>query len=487
MSGLCGVLSGRGNGIIKTLFFGTDYHSHLGSSRAGLAMYDNGFEKKIRDISQAQFKSKFADSFQDMSGSMGIGVISDSDAQPLLIHSRFGTYALAASGLVANKDELVRQLFQRGSVFTETNSSGVNTVELLAKIIELGSSLQDGIEGIFDHIEGSVSLLLMTSEGMYAARDRLGRTPLHVAENEEAGEFMVASENSAFPNLGFEQKHTLVPGEILFVDGKGWRTVSVGPPTPNQPCMQICAFLWVYSGYPASSYEGLNTEVVRERCGAFLAQRDDVEADLVSGLPDSGVGHAIGYAMRSGLPYRRVLVKYTPGYGRSYTPTSQSIRDHVAHMKLIPIPEVIRNNRIVLCEDSIVRGTQLKQYTVQKLEDANAREIHVRVACPPLMFPCRFTNTTRSKRELVTHKAMEQLNDSGRSSLEEYLDEDGAPRRNMVEWIRRHLKLTSLRFQRLEDMVEAIGLPRDSICLYCWTGRSDPHPCRRVPRQLNLL
>ena len=463
MSGLCGVVTKRN--CSEILLFGTDYHSHLGSQLAGLVVKGKTFQKKIHNISQGQFKSKFGDFYQRMDGDMGIGVISDHDAQPLLIHSRFGTYAIAMAGLVENKDQLTQELFRRGSVFTETSNSGINAVELLAKIIETGNDFVEGLSNIYDMIDGSASILVLTAKGIYAARDRLGRTPLAIGEND--GDYMVASESSAFPNLDFRFSKELGPGEIIFLHRDGYQVLR----EPGDD-MQICAFLWIYTGYPASSYESINVEKVRERCGGCLAKHDNVEADLVAGVPDSGVGHGLGYAKHSNIPYRRVLVKYTPGYGRSYIPPSQNIRDQMARMKLLPISEVIRGNRIVLCEDSIVRGTQLKNHTIQKLMDAGAREVHMRPSCPPLMFPCKFALSTRELDELIARKAIYSLEGDNSKNLEKYLDPDSDHYRRMVAWIADHLKVTTLQYQRLDDMVEAIGLPKEKLCLYCWTGES---------------
>jgi amidophosphoribosyltransferase len=461
MSGLCGVVT-RGN-CGEVLLFGTDYHSHLGSQLAGLAWRGERFDKKIHDISQGQFKAKFADVLPAIDGNAGIGVISDSDAQPLLIHSRFGTYALAMTGLVENKRDLVAELFRAGSVFSETSGRGINAVELLAKIIETGDDLADGIECVFDRIHGSASMLILTGEGIYAVRDRLGRTPLVVGEKD--GDYLVASESCALTNLGFRTVKLLGPGEVVRVRPGGIDVVR-----PARTGMRICTFLWIYTGYPASAYEGIGVELVRERCGAFLARRDAVTADLVSGVPDSGMGHAIGYAMESGVPLRRALVKYTPGYGRSYIPPTQAIRDQVAMMKLIPVPEVVAGQRIVLCEDSIVRGTQLRNYTLQKLRAAEAKEIHVRPACPPLMFPCRFALSTRKVDELIARQAILAMEGDYDANVESYLDEDSAAYRRMVAWITGNLGATTLRYQRIDDMVEAVGLPKDDLCLYCWNG-----------------
>jgi amidophosphoribosyltransferase len=381
MSGVFGIVSKKNCADI--LLYGTDYHSHMGTEYGGMAAFGKRFYRSIHDISKSQFKSKFFDDYREMKGNLGIGAISDRDPQPLIIGSKFGTFAIAIAGLVENADELAVELLRDGETFGEMSSGGINSVELIAKLITRGRTLPEGIEGAQERIRGSASVLLLKQEGIYAARDRFGRTPLVVGERE--GEFVIATETCSFLNLGFQIKKYLAPGEIVLVGRSGLEEKSAG-----KKVNQICAFLWIYAGYPASSYEGISVELVRERCGSTLAKNDDVKADLVAGVPDSGVGHAIGYAMESGLPYRRPLVKYTPGYGRSYTPPSQEIRDLVATMKLIPIKEVIYGNRIILCEDSIVRGTQLKNYTIKKLWECGAKEVHVRPACPPLMFPCRF-------------------------------------------------------------------------------------------------
>jgi len=330
----------------------------------------------------------------------------------------------------------------------------------------------DGINQVFSRIEGSCSMLVLNAEGIYAARDRSGYTSLVVGKKD--GAWAVTSETSAFPNNGLEIVKYLGPSEIVLITDKGMELRQEAGKEE-----QICSFLWVYTGFPASSYDGINTEIVRERCGKALAAKDgDIEIDLVSGIPDSGIGHALGYAMESGKPLRRPLVKYTPGYGRSYTPPSQATRDLVATMKLIPIKEVVEGNRIVVCEDSIVRGTQLKNFTVKKLWDAGAREIHVRVACPPLMFPCKFCLSTRSVSELAARKAIESIESEGVGDVSEYTDETSLKYRDMVEWIRKDIGATTLRYQTLDDMVEAIGLPREKLCTYCWTGKSVCGGCK---------
>ena len=465
MSGVFGIVSKKNCADI--LLYGTDYHSHMGTEYGGMAAFGKRFYRSIHDISKSQFKSKFFDDYREMKGNLGIGAISDRDPQPLIIGSKFGTFAIAIAGLVENADELAVELLRDGETFGEMSSGGINSVELIAKLITRGRTLPEGIEGAQERIRGSASVLLLKQEGIYAARDRFGRTPLVVGERE--GEFVIATETCSFLNLGFQIKKYLAPGEIVLVGRSGLEEKSAG-----KKVNQICAFLWIYAGYPASSYEGISVELVRERCGSTLAKNDDVKADLVAGVPDSGVGHAIGYAMESGLPYRRPLVKYTPGYGRSYTPPSQEIRDLVATMKLIPIKEVIYGNRIILCEDSIVRGTQLKNYTIKKLWECGAKEVHVRPACPPLMFPCRFALSTRTTEELAARKAIQALEGKNTEGVSEYVDHRSQKYQRMVEWIGKELGVTTLRYQKIDDMVEAIGLPQDKLCLYCWTGEYSP-------------
>ncbi len=461
MSGLFGVVS-SGN-CTETLFYGTDYHSHMGTEKAGMVVMGGKIHRSIRDIRLSQFKSKFATEYKSMTGRMGIGVISDMDPQPILISTRFGEFAIATMGRILNARQLVDDLHQQGVAFSEVSEEGINTTEIIARIIATGSNPVDGISTALAKIEGSCSLLLLTRDNLYAARDNLGRSPLILARN--GGDWAVCTESCALSNLGFRIERDLAPGEIVTLEADG-----VHQMRPGLDRMQICTFLWIYTGYPASRYEGVSVEAVRQRCGAFLAKADDVEADLAAGVPDSGTGHAIGYAKEAGIPYQRPLVKYTPGYGRSYTPPSQEIRDLVAEMKLIPIRDVIDGKRIVLCEDSIVRGTQLKNLTVQKLWENRAKEIHVRPACPPLMFPCRFLLSTRHTNELAARRAIQALEGKQTDDVEVYLNEDSSQYTSMVEWIQRDLNVTSLRYQHLDDMVEAVGLPRENLCLYCWNG-----------------
>jgi len=461
MSGLFGVVS-SGN-CTETLFYGTDYHSHMGTEKAGMVVMGGKIHRSIRDIRLSQFKSKFATEYKSMTGRMGIGVISDMDPQPILISTRFGEFAIATMGRILNARQLVDDLHQQGVAFSEVSEEGINTTEIIARIIATGSNPVDGISTALAKIEGSCSLLLLTRDNLYAARDNLGRSPLILARN--GGDWAVCTESCALSNLGFRIERDLAPGEIVTLEADG-----VHQMRPGLDRMQICTFLWIYTGYPASRYEGVSVEAVRQRCGAFLAKADDVEADLAAGVPDSGTGHAIGYAKEAGIPYQRPLVKYTPGYGRSYTPPSQEIRDLVAEMKLIPIRDVIDGKRIVLCEDSIVRGTQLKNLTVQKLWENRAKEIHVRPACPPLMFPCRFLLSTRHTNELAARRAIQALEGKQTDDVEVYLNEDSSQYTSMVEWIQRDLNVTSLRYQHLDDLVEAVGLPRENLCLYCWNG-----------------
>ncbi len=461
MSGIFGVIS-KGN-CASTLFYGTDYHSHMGTEYGGMVVKGERLYRAIHNISQSQFKSKFMEDYREMAGNMGIGVVSDRDPQPLIVGSRFGTFAIVCAGLIDNLEALSAELLKEGHSFGEMSSGGVNSVELVAKLINKKEDVIEGIEHLFDQIKGSASLLMLTKDGIYAGRDRLGRTPLVVGE--KGGDFVVASETCSFLNLGFKILKYLDPGEIVLLGPEGLKQKRAG-----KPASQVCSFLWIYTGYPASSYEGISVEVVRENCGRLLAKNDTVKADLVAGVPDSGVGHAIGYAMESGLPYRRPLTKYTPGYGRSYTPPSQEIRDLVATMKLIPIKEIIHGQRIVLCEDSIVRGTQLKNFTIKKLWENGAKEIHVRPACPPLMFPCKFALSTRSTSELAARRAIRSIEGKDIDDVSEYLAPQSPKYEKMVDWIRREVGSTTLQYQTLENMIQAIGLPRERLCVHCWMG-----------------
>ena len=465
MSGLFGVISKKN--CISNLYYGTDYHSHLGTEYGGIAFINgkNGKPvKKIHDITNSQFKSKFYEGSDKINSHMGIGVISDKDPQPLSFDSKFGPFAICCAGLVTNKDILAKKLIKKGIPFSEIDRGDINTTELVANLINEGDNIIDGIEKMYDKINGSISLLLLNKDGIFAARDRNGVTPLIIGENK--GDIAVASETCSFPNMGFSIKKFVEPGEILFISKKGIERKKKGK-SKNK----ICAFLWIYTGFPASSYEDINVETVRENCGRFLAKRDNIEIDLVSGVPDSGTGHAIGYAMESKVPFRRVLVKYTSGYGRSYTPLTQDLRDRIALMKLIANEDIAKDNRIVLCEDSIVRGTQLKNFTITKLKNAGAKEIHIRPACPPLMFPCIYNLSTRSINELSARKAIRDLEGKDIEDISEYLDSKSEKYKKMIDWIKKDINATSLKYQFLDDMVKAIGIPKDRLCLYCWNGK----------------
>ncbi|MFH2145576.1 MAG: amidophosphoribosyltransferase [Candidatus Omnitrophota bacterium] len=463
MSGIFGVASKKD--CMQTLFYGTDYHSHLGTEFGGMVVLGRDFTRQIHDISQSQFKAKFFDDTKRMRGTKGIGVISALDEQPIYLNSRFGPFCIVTTGLIENIDELVRELLAKGISFSEVSRGRVNAAELVAKIINQGDDIPDGIEKMFECIRGSCSLLLLHKDGIYAARDRFGFTPLVVGRKKDA--YAVTSETSAFPNIDVKIVKYLMPGEIVLINENGLVSKRAG-----RKQQQICTFLWIYTGFPASSYEGINVEIVRERCGRYLAKRDkDIKLDFVCGVPDSGIAHALGYAMESGKPYRRPLVKYTPGYGRSYTPPSQDTRDLIAKMKLIPIKEIIKGNSIVVCEDSIVRGTQLKNFTIKKLWDAGAKQIHVRPACPPLMFPCCFELSTRSISELAARKAIRDIEGRDLQDVSEYTKAGSKKYEKMVDWIRKDVDVTTLRYQTIDDMVKAIGLPKEKLCLYCWSGR----------------
>jgi amidophosphoribosyltransferase len=466
MGGFFGVVSNED--CVADLFYGTDYHSHLGTSRGGMVVRNSkGFKRNIHDISNTPFRTKFEEDLPKYHGHMGLGVVSDYEDQPLLIGSHHGTYAIVTVGRLNNVQDLAREaLRQRETHFSELKGNEYNQTEVVANLINRQDNLVDGIRHVHEKMDGSCSLLLLTREGIYAARDRLGRTP--VALGRKNGSLSVTMETSALPNLGYEPERELGPGEIVRISPDGVEQLS--PPGDR---MQICSFLWIYYGYPASNYEGINVEVARNRCGAALARADDVEIDYVAGIPDSGIGHAIGYSSEAGVPYRRPFVKYTPTWPRSFMPQEQRVRDLVARMKLIPIRELIEGQRLLFCEDSIVRGTQLKD-VIQRIFDLGAREVHMRPACPPLVCACKFLNFSQSKSELdmAGRKAIAELEGEGIGNLAEYANPRTEKYAAMVEGIRKRLGLTSLRYQALGAMIEAIGLPREKVCTYCWTGES---------------
>lgn len=474
MGGFFGVVS-KGD-CVTDLFFGTDYHSHLGTRRGGIATLDEGrFTRFIHSIENAPFRTKFEDDVVRLSGSMGIGVISDNEDQPVIVRSRLGTYAIVTVGRIANAEALAQEAACRRHVhFAEMGAGAINPTEVVAALLNEGPDFAHGIARAQEAIEGSCSMLLLTEAGIYAARDALGRTPVVIGRKK--GAFSATLESCAFANLDYEIERFLGPGEIVQITPSG--LVDVKPAGEE---MQICSFLWIYYGYPASTYEGRNVEEVRNRCGAALARRDDVEVDLVAGIPDSGIAHAVGYAAEAGLPYRRPFVKYTPTWPRSFMPQVQTQRDLVAKMKLIPVPALVEGKRLLFCEDSIVRGTQLKD-TIRRLYEAGASEVHMRPACPPLLHKCRFLNFSQSRSELdlAARRGAAEVDVDHAAHLAEFADPGSERHRAMVASIARRLGLTSLRYQRLDDMVQAIGLPKEKLCTYCWDGCEAP--CRAEPQ-----
>ena len=465
MGGLFGTVSKED--CVTDLFYGTDYHSHLGTKRGGLAVKNAGeIKRSIHNIERDYFRSKFESDLPNLHGNMGIGIISDHDDQPLIISSHLGTFAIVTVCKINNIAELTQKALGKKIHFAEMGSGETNPTELVAMLICEAESFEAGIHNAQQAIEGSCSLLLLTTDGIYAARDKLGRTPVIIGKKD--GGFAASSETCAFPNLGYEIEKYLGPGEIVRLTAEGCEQRK-----EPQDKMQVCAFLWVYYGYPASSYEGINVESVRYRCGQALAANDDVEVDFVAGIPDSGIGHAIGYANAKHIAYKRPFVKYTPTWPRSFMPQNQDMRDLVARMKLIPVQDLIKDKRVLFCEDSIVRGTQLQE-NVQILFDAGAAEVHMRPACPTLIYPCDFLNfsTSRSTLDLAGRSAIEELEGPDCESLEAYATAGSEQNTAMVEKIRRRLKLTSLKYQRLEDLIEAIGLPKEKVCTHCWDGSS---------------
>ena len=466
MGGLCGVVAEKD--CVSDLFFGTDYHSHLGTHRGGMAVLGaSGFQRSIHNIQNSPFRSKFEHDIPRFEGRVGIGVISDTDPQPLVMCSKLGTFAIATVGLISNIEELKKELFQSNSAQLQfsTTSGMVGPTEVVSALIATQGSLVEGVKYVQSRISGSCTILIMAEDGrLYAARDRYGRTPLVLGRKKDA--MIAVQESCALSNLGYEHVRDLGPGEMVEISASGAKTVI----EPGDK-MAICAFLWVYYGYPASSYEGRNVEMARYRCGSALAKRDATEVDAACGIPDSGTSHALGYAHEKGIKYARPFVKYTPTWARSFMPSDQSQRETVAAMKLIPIPGLIRDRKLVFCDDSIVRGTQLGKQA-DRLYSEGCKEMHVRIACPPLLFPCRFINFSRSKSEydLITRRYIRDR-EGEKADVEKYIDPSGEPYKGMVEYIRRKLNLTSLSFQTVDDLVAAIGLPKDRLCTYCWTGK----------------
>lgn len=451
------------------LFFGTDYHSHLGTRRAGMTVYDrkNGFDRAIHNIENAPFRTKFDKDVNEMHGQLGIGCISDYEPQPLLVRSHHGTYAISTVGKINNADKLVQDILFKGHAqFMEMSSGEVNATELVAALINQQENLVDGIRYAQEAIEGSMTILVMTPKGIYAARDRLGRTPVSLGKKE--GAHCVSFESFAYLNLGYTADRELGPGEIAVVTPEGVKTLV----QPGKD-MKICTFLWIYYGYPSSSYEGISVEQMRYNCGAKLAERDNVQPDIVAGVPDSGTAHAVGYANKSGIPFSRPFIKYTPTWPRSFMPTIQTQRNLIAKMKLIPVHDLIENKSLLLIDDSIVRGTQLRE-TTEFLYQSGAREVHIRPACPPLLFGCKYLNFSRSTSEmdLIARRVLKEMEQEDREiDLKLYVNPDTPEYAEMVERIGRQLNFTTLRYHRLDDMIASVGIDRDKLCTYCWDGR----------------
>ena len=470
MGGFFGVASKKD--CVLELFYGVDYHSHLGTRRGGMAAYGNGeFCRAIHNIENAPFRTKFDRDVDEMKGNLGIGCISDYEPQPLLIQSHHGSFAIVTVGKINNEEELLEKVFEEGhSHFQEMSGGKINATELVASLICKKETLVEGIRYAQETVNGSLTLLLMTKDGIYAARDRYGRTPVVVGKKEEA--YCVSFENSAYINLGYEAYKELGPGEIDLITPESVEQLVA----PGKE-MKICSFLWVYYGYPTSSYEGVNVEEMRYKCGSMLAKRDgdSVHPDIVAGVPDSGIAHAIGYANESGIPYARPFIKYTPTWPRSFMPTVQSKRDMIAKMKMLAVHDLIQDRSILLIDDSIVRGTQLRE-TTEFLYDSGAKEVHIRPACPPLVYGCKFLNFSRSSSEmdLITRRVIARLEgteDVSEEVLEQYTDPESEKYDQMVEEIRKELNFTSLRFNRLDDMLEAVGIPKEKLCTYCWNGK----------------
>lgn len=468
MGGLFGVVSG--DSCVTDLFFGVDYHSHLGTRRGGMAVYDpqTGFNRAIHNIENSPFRTKFERDVGEMTGTMGIGCISDTDPQPLIVRSHLGNYAITTVGRINNMEELVEQAFHNGSShFLEMSGGRVNATELTACLINQKDTIEEGIRHAQSLIDGSMTLLLLTKDGLYAARDRLGRTPLIIGKRD--GAHCVSFESFAYLNLGYHDAHNLGPGEVDFVTPDGYRVL-----IPPGKKMKICAFLWTYFGYPPSSYEGVNVEKMRYDCGRILAQNDPgMEVDFVAGVPDSGTASAIGYANESGIPFARPFIKYTPTWPRSFMPPNQAVRNQVAHMKLIPVDALIKDKRLLFIDDSVVRGTQMRE-TVDFLYDSGAKEVHIRPACPPIMFGCKYLNFSRSTSDmdLITRSVIQEMEgDKGFEAIDEYCDARSKRYEKMVDRICRRMKMKTLRYQTLQGMLEAIGIDPDCVCTYCWDGR----------------
>ena len=471
MGGLFGVVSCDDCSL--DLFFGVDYHSHLGTRRGGLAVLgqDGQFIRSIHDIQNSPFRTKFEDDIGEMHGNIGIGCISDYEAQPLLVKSHLGSFAITTVGIVTNKEELIKEVLDGGYThFLEMSGGDVNQTELIVALINHERTILDGIKFVQEKIKGSITMLIMTPEGIYGARDKFGRTPLQIGKKDSG--FCLSFESHAYINLGYKDYRELGPAEIVYVTKDKLETLN--PPSQN---LKICTFLWIYYGYPTACYEGVNVEQMRYNCGKCLAKRDmeaSVHPDAVAGVPDSGTAHAVGYSNESGIPFTRPFIKYTPTWPRSFMPTSQDQRNLIAHMKLIPVQQLIQGRKLLLIDDSIVRGTQLRE-TTDFLYKSGAKEVHVRPACPPIIFSCKYLNFSRSKNEmdLITHRIIKKLEgtDKNPDTIKKYCDPNSKEYERMLEEIRKQLHFTTLRFHRLDDMLDSTGLEHSKLCTYCWDGQ----------------
>lgn len=469
MGGFFGVASLED--CVFDLFFGIDYHSHLGTRRGGMCVYnkEEGFDRAIHSIENSPFRTKFDKEVQAMKGHLGIGCISDYEPQPLIVRSHHGTYTLTTVSKINNIEKLADRIFSTGhSHFLEMSGGDINATELVAALINEKENLVDGIKNAIDSVDGSLSLLLLTPKGIYCARDRYGRTPVVIGKKDNA--FCASFENFAYKNLGYSDYKELGPGEIAVITPTSCTTLV----NPGKD-MKICTFLWIYYGYPSSSYEGISVERMRYICGEKMAKRDSARPDVVAGVPDSGIAHAIGYANESKIPYTRPFIKYTPTWPRSFMPTIQSQRNLIAKMKLLAVEDLIRDKKLLLIDDSIVRGTQLRE-TTEFLYSCGAKEVHIRPACPPLLYGCKYLNFSRSSSEmdLITRRVIARLEGTESVSqdvLDEYANPDSERYANMVEEIRKELNFTSLQFNRLDDMLDAVGIDKCKLCTYCWNGK----------------
>ncbi|MBR3412978.1 MAG: amidophosphoribosyltransferase [Bacteroidales bacterium] len=465
MSGLFGIITTKP--CATELFYGTDYHSHLGTRRAGLSTIDNDvMHLNIHNIENTQFKTKFSADIHEMLGHKGIGVISDTDAQPIVCNSHLGRFAVCSVSKINNIVELEKMCLEKNQQFTELSMGRTNPTELVALLVTQGKDFADGIRNVYQHVRGSVSFLILMSDGIIAVRDRYGRTPLTVGRR--ADDYAVASESHSYVNLGFKTEYFIQPGEAVLISHDGIRQLT----TPSEK-MQICSFLWIYYGFPCVEYEDIDAEEVRYRLGEVMGRQDDVEADYVSGIPDSGVGMALGYATGRGIPYKRGILKYTPTWSRSFMPTDQEARSLVAKMKLIPSRKMLEGKEVVFCDDSIVRGTQLKDQT-RMLYANGVRRIHIRISCPPLLHGCPFLNfsTSKTDHELITRRVIEELEGGQVKNLEAYRDETTPQYARMVETIRKTIGVDTLKFNSLDTVCNAIGLPKEKICTHCFDGSS---------------